>query len=53
MQGAEEHLGRVEAGLARLTKPASMKLALTQKVYFCLGYVVVQVTGDTTPNGVL
>jgi len=40
MQGAQEHLGGVEAGLARLTKPASMKLVLTQKVHSCLGYVV-------------
>ncbi len=53
MQGAEEHLGGVEACVARLTKPAGMKLALTQKVHSCLGYVVVQMTRDTAANGVL
>lgn len=53
MQGAEEHLGGVEACLACLTKPAGMKVALTQQVHSCLGHVVVQMTCDTAANVVL
>lgn len=52
MQGAEEHLGSVEAGLACLTKPAGMKVALTQKVHSCLAYVVVH-TCDPAASCVL